>query len=77
MSQLIGVYDADATLWGEISYWVGARLGVRHCINGNYPAVVIRDSSGEVSLLMSASEIKACEKSPERFVAKIVRHLAL
>lgn len=123
MSQLIGVYDADATLWGEISYWVGARLGVRHCslcdithtlfreksewrgcqtklnsdldiefetfhrndqpddvrqcINGNYPAVVIRDSSGEVSLLMSASEIKACEKSPERFVAEIVRHLAL
>ena len=29
--ELIGVYDADATLWGEISYWVGARLGQRHC----------------------------------------------
>ena len=28
---LIGVYDADATLVGELSYWVGARLGVRHC----------------------------------------------
>jgi hypothetical protein len=31
MTQLIGVYDADATVWGELSYWVGARLGVRHC----------------------------------------------
>ncbi|GDX28315.1 hypothetical protein LBMAG13_07390 [Actinomycetes bacterium] len=31
MTQLIGVYDADATLWGEVSYWVGARVGVRHC----------------------------------------------
>ena len=31
MRELIGVYDADATLWGEVSYWVGARLGQRHC----------------------------------------------
>ncbi|MEX0846277.1 MAG: hypothetical protein WD023_00725 [Ilumatobacteraceae bacterium] len=29
--QLIGVYDADHTLRGEVSYWVGARLGRRHC----------------------------------------------
>ena len=29
--ELIGVYDADATLWGEVSYWIGARLGQRHC----------------------------------------------
>jgi hypothetical protein len=29
--QLIGVYDADGTVWGEVSYWVGARFGVRHC----------------------------------------------
>jgi hypothetical protein len=28
---LVGVYDADATLIGEVAYWVGARLGVRHC----------------------------------------------
>jgi hypothetical protein len=25
------VYDADATLWGEVSYWLGARFGTRHC----------------------------------------------
>jgi hypothetical protein len=28
---LVGVYDADSTLRGELSYWVGARLGRRHC----------------------------------------------
>lgn len=31
MAELVGVYDADAMLWGEVSYWVGARVGVRHC----------------------------------------------
>jgi hypothetical protein len=31
VSEFIGVYDADATLLGEISYWIGARLGTRHC----------------------------------------------
>ncbi|MFM8531050.1 MAG: hypothetical protein ACKOD2_15520 [Ilumatobacteraceae bacterium] len=29
--ELIGVYDADSTLIGELSYWIGARLGTRHC----------------------------------------------
>ncbi|MDA3022923.1 MAG: hypothetical protein O2943_09810 [Actinomycetota bacterium] len=28
---LFGVYDADASIWGEMTYWIGARLGVRHC----------------------------------------------
>lgn len=28
---LIGVYDADHTLRGEAAYWIGARLGRRHC----------------------------------------------
>ena len=31
ITRLIGVYDADGTLRGELSYWVGARLGRRHC----------------------------------------------
>lgn len=31
VSELIGVYDADSTLVGEISYWIGARLGRTHC----------------------------------------------
>jgi len=28
---LIGVYDANGSIPGEIAYWVGARLGSRHC----------------------------------------------
>jgi hypothetical protein len=28
---LVGVYDADSTIRGELAYWVGARLGRRHC----------------------------------------------
>ena len=31
ITELIGVYDADSTLLGEISYWVGARFGITHC----------------------------------------------
>ena len=31
ITRLIGVYDADGTLRGEIAYWIGARLGRRHC----------------------------------------------
>ncbi len=29
--RLVGVYDADSTMLGELTYWVGARLGRRHC----------------------------------------------
>lgn len=29
--ELIGIYDADSTLIGEISYWISARLGRSHC----------------------------------------------
>lgn len=29
--RLVGVYDADGTLRGELAYWIGARLGQRHC----------------------------------------------
>lgn len=29
--RLVGVYDADGTLRGELAYWVGARLGRAHC----------------------------------------------
>ena len=27
----LGVYDADGTWRGELSYWIGARLGRTHC----------------------------------------------
>ena len=29
--RLVGVYDADGDAWGELRYWVGARLGRAHC----------------------------------------------
>lgn len=29
--RFVGVYDADGTLTGELSYWVNARLGRAHC----------------------------------------------
>ena len=31
VERLVGVYDADHTLRGELSYWLGARLGRAHC----------------------------------------------
>lgn len=31
LSALIGVYDADGTLRGEIAYWISARFGRAHC----------------------------------------------
>lgn len=29
--RLIGVYDAEGTVRGELAYWIGARLGRAHC----------------------------------------------
>ena len=29
--RFVGVYDADHTVRGEVSYWIGARLGRAHC----------------------------------------------
>ena len=31
MIEVVGVYNADSTILGEVSYWIGARLGLRHC----------------------------------------------
>ena len=31
LEALVGVYDADGTRMGEVAYWIGARLGRRHC----------------------------------------------
>lgn len=30
-NEFIGIYNAESTILGELSYWIGARLGVRHC----------------------------------------------
>jgi len=31
VKEIVGIYDADSTLIGELSYWFGSRLGRRHC----------------------------------------------
>lgn len=31
VTSLVGVYDADGTVVGEITYWLGARIGRAHC----------------------------------------------
>ncbi len=31
LESLVGVYDADGSVLGELRYWVGARLGRTHC----------------------------------------------
>lgn len=31
ITEFVGVYDADSTLLGEFSYWIGARFGRAHC----------------------------------------------
>ena len=31
VTSLVGVYDADGTIIGEVSYWLGARIGRAHC----------------------------------------------
>ena len=31
VQRLIGVYDADGTVRGELTYFIGARLGRAHC----------------------------------------------
>lgn len=118
ITDLYGVYDADATLVGEAMYWIGARLGLRHCslcdithslfteksewqqcvkklqtehgitfkafhrddqpnevrtvIDGNYPAVVARDTQGHFTLFMNSAQIEACQKSPQKLLQHII-----
>jgi len=31
LRSVVGVYDADGTLAGEVRYWFGARIGRAHC----------------------------------------------
>ncbi|MEZ5376217.1 MAG: hypothetical protein R2733_06835 [Acidimicrobiales bacterium] len=45
IDRLVGVYDADHTLRGEVAYWVGARLGRRHCSLCDITHGTIREKS--------------------------------
>jgi hypothetical protein len=110
--RLIGVYDANGTIRGELMYWVKARLGVSHCAlcdithgrageradwrscrdrlpvafdvyhrddqadsvrraSGDTAPVVLAETSDGLVLLLSPSDLVACNSSPEDLVAKI------
>ncbi|HQZ32791.1 MAG TPA: hypothetical protein PK020_00130 [Ilumatobacteraceae bacterium] len=44
--RLIGVYDADGSLRGELAYWVSARLGRAHCSLCDITHGLVRERSG-------------------------------
>jgi hypothetical protein len=44
--RLVGVYDADGSLRGEVKYWIGARLGRAHCALCDITHSSIRERSG-------------------------------
>ncbi len=43
--RFVGVYDADHTLRGELSYWIGARFGRAHCALCDITHGVVRERS--------------------------------
>jgi hypothetical protein len=45
IARLIGVYDADGTLRGELSYWIGARFGRVHCALCDITHGLVRERS--------------------------------
>jgi hypothetical protein len=47
--RLIGVYDADGTIRGELAYWLGARLGRAHCALCDITHGLIRERSDWVT----------------------------
>lgn len=117
LEALVGVYDADGTRMGEAAYWIGARLGRRHCAlcdithgavrerrdwrqckvalpvpfethhrddqpadiraaaGGLVPVVVARTTTGAV-LLLSPTDLAACDGSAEGLLARIETALA-
>jgi len=45
IERLIGVYNAEGSLRGELSYWVGARLGRAHCALCDITHGLVRERS--------------------------------
>lgn len=45
IERLIGVYNAEGTLRGELTYWVGARLGRAHCALCDITHGLVRERS--------------------------------
>lgn len=45
VTRLVGVYDADGSLPGELRYWIGARLGRTHCALCDITHGLVRERS--------------------------------
>ena len=43
--RLVGVYDADSTVRGELAYWLGARFGRAHCALCDITHGLVRERS--------------------------------
>ena len=70
VTALVGVYDADGTLTGELRYWVGAHLtGTAHCALCNITHGLFREKAGwrEVveELPLPFEAVHLDERSPE------------
>lgn len=72
LHRLIGVYDADHTIKGEVAYWVGARLGRRHCALCEITHGAVREKrdwqSCKMGLPVEFHQLHRDERSPE-FIA--------
>jgi hypothetical protein len=117
LARLVGVYDADSTVWGEVSYWVGARFGRRHCslceithgairqrpewiacqdrlpaefatyhrndqpdevrdaAGGQAPVVVAETDTGRHVVVLTPTELDACDGSIDRLTSAIEQSL--
>lgn len=74
MTKLVGIYDADGTLTGELRYWVGAHMtGTRHCALCEITHGLFREKVGwrEVAkgLPVPFEAVHLDERSPEQVEA--------
>ncbi|MSX02458.1 MAG: hypothetical protein F2813_04770 [Actinobacteria bacterium] len=69
IDSLVGVYNADGTLSGELRYWLGARIGRAHCALCEITHGTFREKeewkrvSGELPVPFEAVHLD--ERSPE------------
>jgi len=54
LQSIVGVYDADGTLFGEITYWCRARIGRAHCALCEISHGTFRAKSEWLSLVAGA-----------------------
>ena len=70
--RLVGVYDADSTLRGEVTYWIGARPGRIARSVTSPTASLANDATGRSAgpVLLSSSTRTIAMTNPMRFVSR-------